>query len=75
MRAIKAVIEDGKMILETPLCARGHLSAILLLLDAQPWDAVAYDSDACPEPARASREALEEFGDDSQAAVEAENVS
>jgi hypothetical protein len=74
MRAIRAVIEGGNMILEVPLQAEGRVGAVLLLLDAQPWDAVAYDPDACPEPARASRESVEEFADIDPSALNVDSI-
>jgi hypothetical protein len=63
MRAIHAVIQDGNLVLDRPLDARGRFEAVVVVLEPKPWEAVIYDPDACPEPARASREAFEEFSD------------
>jgi hypothetical protein len=75
MYAIHAVIQDGNVVLEKPLQTRGRFEAVLLVLDTKPWEAVIYDPDACPEPARASREAYEEFSDRRIALAEASILS
>ncbi len=61
MQAVKAIVENGSVTLQEPLEARGRVEAILVVLDAEPWDALLRDTRARPELSRASREALEEF--------------
>ncbi|MGD0898528.1 MAG: hypothetical protein ABR915_11875 [Thermoguttaceae bacterium] len=61
MQAVKAIVEDGNVTLQEPLSVKGRVEAILVVLDAEPWDALIRDSRPRPELTGASREALEEF--------------
>jgi hypothetical protein len=61
MQAIKAVVQDGNVVLDGPLPLQGRYEAILVLLDPDPWDAILNDPRPRPELAKASQAALEEF--------------
>jgi hypothetical protein len=61
MQAIKAVVEDGNIVVNTPLPLRGRYEAVLVLLDPDPWDSLIEDSRPRPELAKASQAALDEF--------------
>lgn len=61
MKAIKAVIEDGSVILAEPLDIKGRFDAILVVLDPDPWDALIHDPRPRPELVEAREEAHREF--------------
>jgi hypothetical protein len=61
MRALKAVVEDGNVILEKPLDVKGRYEAILVVLDSDPWDSLMHDPQPRPELIRAREEAHLEF--------------
>lgn len=61
MRALKAVVEDGNVILERPLDVKGRYEAILVVLDPDPWDSLMRDPRPRPELIRAREEAHQEF--------------
>ena len=61
MQAIKAVVQDGNVVLDGPLPLQGRYEAILVLLDPDPWDAILNDPRPRPELAKASQAALEEY--------------
>ena len=60
MKAIKAVVENGQIVPEQPLDLFGRHDAIVVVLDADPWDAILQDASPRPELARAGEEALQE---------------
>ncbi len=59
MQAVKATVEDGRVVLDEPLPLEGRYEAIVIVLDPDPWRAVVNDPRPRPELAKASREALE----------------
>jgi hypothetical protein len=61
MQAIKAVVENGNVVLTEPLAVEGRFEAIVIVLDPDPWDALIHDPRPRPELLKASREALEEY--------------
>jgi hypothetical protein len=61
MRALRAVVEDGNVILEGPLDVKGRYEAILVVLDPDPWDSLVRDPRPRPELIRAREEAQREF--------------
>ena len=61
MKAVRATVEDGNVTLQEPLNVKGRVEAILVVLDAEPWDALLRDARPRPALAEASREALDEF--------------
>ena len=61
MKAVKAVIEDGNVILDEPLHVKGRFDAILVVLDPDPWEGLIHDLRPRPELVRARQEAHREF--------------
>ena len=61
MQALKAVIENGNATLDEPLEIEGRFEAVLVILDADPWDALIHDPRPRPELVKAGREAIKEF--------------
>jgi hypothetical protein len=61
MQAIKVTVQDGNVILNDPLPLHGRYEAVLVLLDADPWDAIVNDSRPRPELEKAGQAALEQF--------------
>jgi len=61
MQAVKAVIEDGKVILDEPLDQKGRFDAVVVVLDADPWEALIRDPRPRPELIKAREEAHREF--------------
>ena len=61
MKAIRVVIDNGRIVPDEPLDISGRCEAILVLSDPDPWDAIINDPRPRPELAKASREALEEY--------------
>jgi hypothetical protein len=61
MKAIKVVVDNGRITPNEPLDIGGRFEAILVLPDPDPWDAVTRDPRPRPELANASQEALEEY--------------
>ena len=60
MKAIKAVIKDGNVILAEPIRDKGEIEAVVVLLD-DPWDPICQDNTPRPALAEACKEALAEF--------------
>ncbi|MCC6124598.1 MAG: hypothetical protein IT426_06535 [Pirellulales bacterium] len=60
MQAIKAVVQDGSVVLDDPLPPKGRYEAVLVLLDPDPWEPILKDTRARPDLAKASQAALEE---------------
>jgi hypothetical protein len=61
MQAIKAVVQDGSIVVDDPLPLKGRYEAVLVLLDPDPWEPLLADARPRPELAKASQAALEEF--------------
>lgn len=74
MRAIKAVVEDGNVILSEPLDVKGRCDAILVVLDPDPWDALIHDPRPRPELVRAGEEALKEFEEGKTTPLDPDNM-
>jgi hypothetical protein len=49
MKAIRAVIDNGRIVTEEPLDATGRHDAIVVVLDVDPWQAII--DDPRPRPA------------------------
>jgi hypothetical protein len=60
MKAIKAIVENGQIVPEQPLDMFGRHDAIVVVLDADPWEAILQDPRPRPELIKASEEALRE---------------
>ncbi len=60
MKAIKAVIKDGHVVLAEPIRDKGEIEAVVVLLD-DPWEPVCQDPTSRPALAQACKEALAEF--------------
>ena len=61
MRAIKAVVEDGHLVLKEPLDVQGRCEAIVVVLDPDPWDTLIHDPRPRPELVKAGDEAIAQF--------------
>ena len=61
MKAIKAVVNNGQITPEEPLAMTGRYDAIIIVLDADPWDAILKDPRPCPELVKASEEAHQAY--------------
>ena len=61
MQAIRAVVEDGNVVLDKPLDVKGRFEAILVVLDPDPWDAIINDPRPRPELIKAREEAHRDF--------------
>ncbi len=61
MKAIKAIVEDGNVLLNEPLGAKGRFDAIVVVLDPDPWADLINDPRPRPELVKAGQEALKEF--------------
>lgn len=60
MKAIKAIIKDGNVVLAEPIADKGEIDAVVVLLD-DPWDPACQDPTPRPALAEACKEALAEF--------------
>ncbi len=61
MKAVKAVIENGKVVPEEPLELTRRRDAIVIVFDPGPWDAILHDPRPCPALAKAAEEAHQEY--------------
>lgn len=61
MKAIKVVVRNGDVIPAEPIDRAGEFDAILVLPDADPWDALANDSRPRADLNKARQEAMAEF--------------
>jgi hypothetical protein len=61
MQAIKAVVQDGNVVVDDPLPLTGRYEAVLVLLDPDPWESLIKDARPRPELAKAGQIALEEY--------------
>jgi hypothetical protein len=61
MKAVRAVVEDGSVVLTEPLDVKGRCEAIVVVLDPDPWDRLIQDARLRPELLRAGEEALADF--------------
>ncbi|MFO7897622.1 MAG: hypothetical protein R6V58_01015 [Planctomycetota bacterium] len=57
MKAVKAVVRDGHVVLAEPIEEKGEIDAVVVLLD-DPWEAIVEDSTARPALAAAVEDAL-----------------
>jgi hypothetical protein len=61
MKAIKVIVDNGRIVPDEPLNICGRHEAILVLPDPDPWDEIVQDSRPRPELAKASLEAEEDY--------------
>jgi hypothetical protein len=61
VKAVKAIVEDGSVTLQEPLNIKGPVDAIVVVLDAEPWDALIQDPRPRPGLTEAGRESLEDY--------------
>lgn len=61
MKALKAVIDEGQIVLDEPLDITGRHDAIVVVLDVDPWDAILQDPRPRPELVKARQEAERDF--------------
>ena len=61
MKALKAVIDEGQIVLDEPLDITGRHDAIVVVLDVDPWDAILQDPRPRPELDRLAEEAHQEY--------------
>jgi hypothetical protein len=61
MKAIKAVIDHGQIVPETPLEMSGRHDAIVVVLDVDPWEAIIKDPRPRPELMKARQQAEADF--------------
>ncbi len=61
MRAVRAVIENGRVVPVEPLDVTGRRDAIVILLDRNPWDAILDDPRPRPALEKAAEEAHQEY--------------
>jgi len=74
MRAIRATLENGKVILHEPFDDKGRFDAIVVVLERDPWDATINDPRPRPELARAGEEALKEFNEGKTTPLDPDNL-
>jgi hypothetical protein len=60
VKAIKAVIDNGQIVPAEPLEMVGRYDAVVVVLDADPWDAILSDPRPLPKLVEASEQALQE---------------
>ncbi len=61
MKAIKAVIDNGKIVPEEPFDPVGRHDAIVVVLDVDPWTAILNDSRPRPQLDELADEAHQEY--------------
>jgi hypothetical protein len=61
MKAIKAVIEHGQIVPETPSEMSNRHDAIAVVLDADPWEAIVEDARPRPELTKARQQTEADF--------------
>jgi hypothetical protein len=61
MKAIKAVIDNGQIVPDEPLEMAGRYEAIVVVLDADPWDGILKDPRPRPELVKARQAAEQAF--------------
>lgn len=61
MKAIKVMVDNGRIEPDEPLDISGRYEAILVLPDADPWEAIIHDPRPRPELAKASQEAMDDY--------------
>ena len=74
MQAIRAVVEDGNVLLDEPLDVKGRFEAIVVVLDPDPWDAIINDPRPRPELVKAGEEALKEFEEGKTTPLDPDNM-
>ena len=60
MKAIKVLVDDGRIVPEEPLESGRH-EAILVMLDPDPWEQIIDDPRPRPALNRAGGEAMDDF--------------
>ena len=58
---MRAVIDNGNVILDEPLNVKGRFDAVVVVLDLDPWDSLIHDPRPRPDLLKVGGEALEEF--------------
>jgi len=61
MRAVRATLENGKVILHEPFDDKGRFDAIVVVLERDPWDAIINDPRPRPTLITAGEEAHRKF--------------
>jgi hypothetical protein len=61
MKALKAVIDQGRITLQEPLNITGRHDAIVVVLDLDPWEAIVQDPRPRPELTNAREQAKADF--------------
>ena len=61
MKAIRAVVRNGSVVLEAPFRKRGEFEAVVVVLDPDPWDSIVKDRRPRPNLTKARKEALAAF--------------
>ena len=74
MRAVRATVEDGKVTLSEPIEGEGKFDAIVVLLDADPWDAIVADPRSRKGLQRAREEALADFAAGKTTPIDPDNM-
>lgn len=61
MKAIKAIVENGQVRLTEPLGEEGPRDAIVVVMDADPWEVIVRDERPRPALRKAREDALAQF--------------
>lgn len=61
MKAIKAVVQNGRVKLDEPLQDKGRYDAVLVLMDPDPWESILHDPRPRKHLVAARQKALADF--------------
>ncbi|MEN6452322.1 MAG: hypothetical protein ABFC96_17665 [Thermoguttaceae bacterium] len=61
MKAVKAVIQNGEILPDEPLAMTGRHDAIVVVLDADPWEDILRDPRPRPELLKARQVAQSDY--------------
>jgi hypothetical protein len=75
MQAIKATVQDGRVILDENVDLKGRFDAVVVLLDADPWTSIIQDPRPRPELVKAGQKAMQEYAEGKTTILDPDSMS